>query len=124
MANDRTVDGYIAGLGDWRGEAVALIRGVLREAAPEAKESIKWAQPVWESNGPFAYVKAFPGQVNFGFWRGTDLDDPSGVLTGGGERMRHVKLTAPEQVRPDVFAGWVRQAVALNGAMGDPTKGR
>jgi len=124
MPADKTVDGYVAGLGDWRGGVVQAVRGVIRATAPEARESIKWAQPVWESNGPFAYVKACPKAVNLGFWRGVDLDDPDGLLTGDGDRMRHVKLTSPTQLDREILAGWVRQAVGLNGTRGDPTKRR
>ncbi len=68
---------------------------IVQKAAPEASESIKWAQPVYESNGPFAYIKAFKNAVNFGFWRGVDLDDPQGLLAGDGDKMRHVKLSQP-----------------------------
>ena len=122
MSADKTVDGYIASLGDWRGQVVQDVSEVIRAAAPGARESIKWAQPVWASNGPFAYVKAFPRAVNVGFWRGVDLDDPDGLLTGDGDRMRHIKLTSPSQVKPEVLAAWVRQAVALNAGKGDPTR--
>ena len=124
MGTTKTVDDYIGGLGDWRGDVVAAIRAVVREAAPEARESIKWAQPVYELDGPFAYVKAFPRSVTFGLWRGADIAHPAGLLEGDGDRMRHVKITESSQVRPDVFADWVRQAVALNRSNGDPTKNR
>jgi hypothetical protein len=122
MAGDRTVDAYIEGLGDWRGEVVAAVRAVILEAAPAARESIKWAQPVYESDGPFAYIKAFPATVNFGFWRGAELDDPDGRLIGDGDRMRHVKLTAATDVDTETFGRWVREAVELNRAKGDPTR--
>lgn len=124
MASEKTVDGYIDGIGGDRGAIVAALREIIRTAAPEARETIKWAQPVYESGGPFAYVKAFGKSVNLGFWRGSEIHDPSGLLTGDGDRMRHVKLVSLDDVRPDLFADWVRQAVALNAAKGDPTKGR
>jgi hypothetical protein len=122
MAGERTVDAYIEGLDDWRGEVVAAVRGVIREAAPDARESIKWAQPVYESNGPFAYIKAFPTSVNLGFWRGAELDDEDGRLVGEGDRMRHVKLGGTGDVDPVLFGRWVGQAVELNRAKGDPTR--
>ena len=122
MAGSRTVAEYIADLGDWRGEIVAEVRAIIRAAAPEAREAFKWSQPVYESNGPFAYIKAFPRAVNIGFWRGVDLEDPAGLLEGDGARMRHLKLTAGGPVHSAQLAEWVRQAVALNLAAGDPTK--
>jgi hypothetical protein len=122
-AKARTVAEYAAGLGDWRAEVVLALSDLVREAAPEAKESIKWAQPVYEQNGPFCYIKAFKNHVNFGFWRGVDLPDDAGILEGSGKKMRHVKLTGLEDIREDVFRDLVRAAVALNQSKGDPTKG-
>ena len=119
----KTIDDYIEGLGgDWRAEAVGRLRSVVDAAAPGATSTIKWAQPVWESNGPFAYVKAFPASVNIGFWRGADLDDPDGLLEGDGDRMKHVKLRSTDAIREEAIAGFVRQAIELNGRLGNPTR--
>ncbi|MGD2178788.1 MAG: DUF1801 domain-containing protein [Anaerolineae bacterium] len=123
MAKAKTVAEYAAGLGDWRTEVVLAVRDLVREAAPEAKESIKWAQPVFEVGGPVCYIKAFKNHVNFGFWRGVDLPAEPSILEGSGEKMRHVKLTGLEDIQEDVFRDLVRAAVALNRSKGDPTKG-
>ena len=120
---ERTVDGYITGLEEWKGEIVSKVRQIVLEAAPAAKESIKWAQPVYESNGPFAYIKAFKSAVNFGFWSGVDLEDPDGLLQGSGDKMRHVKLTGMADIDEKALAGFVSQALELNRTKGDPTKG-
>ncbi len=118
-----TIDEYIDGLGgDWRADAVRAVRALIDEEAPGATSSIKWAQPVWESGGPFAYVKAFPNSVNVGFWRGAQIDDPGGILQGDGDRMKHVPLRSAADLRPDDVRGFVRQAVALNAEHGNPTK--
>ncbi len=119
----KSVDEYIAGLGGWKTDVAARIQAIVTNVAPEAKESIKWAQPVYELNGPFCYMKAFKNSVNFGFWRGVDLDDPQGMLQGTGEKMRHVKLAGIEDIDDEAFAAYVKQAVALNLEKGDPTKG-
>ena len=71
---------------------MASLRRIVDAAVPNASSTIKWAQPVWESDGPFAYIKAFERSVNIGFWRGAELDDPGGVLEGEGERMKHFTL--------------------------------
>ncbi len=84
--------------------------------------SIKWAQPVYEVNGPMIFVKAFPKHVDFGFWRGAELDDPHGLLEGGGVTMRHVQLRSVGDVRRKDFQDFIRQAVKLNQKFGDPTK--
>jgi len=121
----KTIDEYIASLGgDWRAETVAELRRVVDAAAPEARGTIKWAQPVWESNGPFAYVKAFGRSVNIGFWRGVQLDDPAGILEGDGDRMKHITLREGDAVAADELAAFVRQAVALNRELGSPARTR
>jgi hypothetical protein len=74
-------------------------------------------------NGPFCYFKAFKSAVNFGFWRGVDIDDPHALLQGQGEKMRHVKLGGVDDIDEEAFADYVRQAVQLNLLKGDPTKG-
>jgi len=119
----KSVDEYISDLGGWRRDVAARVREVVIDTAPEAKESIKWAQPVYEMNGPFCYMKAFKNSVNFGFWRGIELDDPEGLLQGTGAKMRHVKLTGIEDIDEDAFSDFVKQAVQLNLEKGDPTKG-
>ncbi|MGD2178496.1 MAG: DUF1801 domain-containing protein [Anaerolineae bacterium] len=123
MAKAKTVAEYIEGLGDWRADVVSSLRRLILETAPDAKESIKWAQPVYEDNGPFCYIKAFKNHVNFGFWRGVDLPDEASMLEGSGEKMRHVKLTGLEDIHDDVLRDLVRAAVALNRSKGDPTRG-
>jgi hypothetical protein len=117
-----TVDDYAARLAGWQKEVVTALRKIVRSAAPKAIESIKWGQPVYEHNGPFAYMKAFASSVNFGFWRGAELPDPNGMLTGGGDRMRHLKLLGTSDVNPKALADLVRAAVKLNDLRGDPTK--
>ena len=119
---EKTVDAYIAQLEGWQAEVVSEVRKIVLAAAPEAEEAIKWAQPVYSVNGPFAYIKAFKSSVNFGFWRGVDIDDPGGLLQGGGEKMRHVKLTNLDDIDQPVYTDFVQQAVSLNLSKGDPTK--
>jgi hypothetical protein len=119
-----TVEAYIAGFNDWRGETVSALRQLIREAAPDATESIKWGQPVYELNGPFAHIKAFRSHVNFGFWRGAELVDPKGFLKGTGARMRHVELRSLADIDAPILQSMVRTAVALNHAKGDPTQRR
>ena len=123
MAQAKTIDEYIASLGDWRSEVVTALVELARAAAPGAKESIKWAQPVFEDHGPFLYIKAFKNHVNFGFWRGVDLPNEAGILEGSGEKMRHIRVTGLNDIQADVFADLVQEAVTMNRSKGDPTKG-
>ena len=105
----RTVHEYVAGLEGWKAGTASEVRRIVLKAAPNAQESIKWAQPVCEANGPLCYIKAFRNSVNFGFWRGVDLEDPQGLLQGSGEKMRHVKLTSVDDIDQTAFAGFVRR---------------
>ena len=124
QAAGKTVDDYVAGLEVWQVEVVSSLREIIRRAAPDATESIKWAQPVYEFNGPFCHIRAFKKHVNFGFWRGAELTDPKGLLQGSGDRMRHVQLTGAQDVQKKALQDLVREAVRLNQAKGDPTKGK
>lgn len=124
MNGQKTVDEYIAAFGDWRTDAMKRLREVVKEGAPHSAVGIKWAQPVWEWNGPMIWMKAYPKHVNIGFWRGTEMDDPNKVLEGDGERMRHIKVTSVDEIPADALRDLVKQAVKLNTAKGNPTLGR
>ena len=119
MEKVKTVAEYIDGLDDWRLEAVSTLRRLVIEAAPDAKESIKWARPIYEYEGPLCYIAAFKDHVNLGFLRGVDLPDDAGILEGSGKVMRHVKVTSVEAIDEDALKDLVRAAVALNRSAGD-----
>ncbi len=121
MNGQKTVDEYIAAFDDWRTDAMKRLREVVKEGAPHSAVGIKWAQPVWEWNGPMIWMKAYPKHVDIGFWRGTEMDDPKKVLTGDGERMRHIKITSVDDIPADALRELVKQAVQLNTAKGNPT---
>jgi hypothetical protein len=118
MGQAKTVAEYINGLDDWRGEAVSILHRLVKEAAPDAKESIKWARPVYEESGPLCYIMAFKNHVNLGFWRGVDLPDDAGILEGSGEKMRHVKVSGLDDIQEDVLGDLIRAALALNRSTG------
>lgn len=124
MNGQKTVDEYIAAFDDWRTDAMKRLREVVKEGAPHSAVGIKWAQPVWEWNGPMIWMKAYPKHVDIGFWRGTEMEDPKKVLTGDGERMRHIKITSVDEIPADALRDLVKQAVQLNTAKGNPTLGR
>jgi hypothetical protein len=117
-----TVDAYVEALPDEHRQIVERLRRIVKEAAPEAIESIKWAQPVYEQFGPFAYIKAFKTYVNFGFWRGVEIDRGRGFLQSGGSRMAHVSLRSSKEIDRAQLAAMVKEAIRLNKELGDPTK--
>ena len=101
---------------------VRKLRKIVKGAAPMATEAVKWAQPVYESNGPLCYIRAFASTVNIGFWRGGQLTDPKGVLAGEGKQMKHIKVTSAKDVDAQILTKFVKQAVKLNALEGNPTK--
>jgi hypothetical protein len=118
----RTVDDYIAAVPAPLTEVAEALRTAVREAAPDAKELMKWGQPVYEAGGPFAALKAYPRWITLTFWRGGALPDPTGVLAGGGDRMKHARFASVDEVHAAPVAELVRAAVAMNAELGDPTK--
>lgn len=120
----QSVDEHIADLEPWQAEIAAALRKLVREAEPGLSEAIKWGQPVFEAGGPVCYIKPFKSHVNFGFWRGAELDDPEGLLEVGGSKMGHVKLEKKDEIRQKPLQDFVRQAVELNRRLGNPAATR
>jgi hypothetical protein len=116
------VDDWAKKLTGWQADALKIIRALVSRHAPDATLVMKWGQPVWEQNGPFAWLRPAAKHVSFGFWRGAEMNDPEGHLEGDGDRMRHLKVTSPDDLKTLPIEGFVKQAVALNGSKGDPTK--
>jgi hypothetical protein len=117
-----TVDAYVSALPAGQQKIVTALRQIVKASAPQARESIKWAQPVYELGGPFAYIKAFKEHVNFGFWRGVEIDRGRGILHTGGSQMAHISLRSAKEIDRSLIASMVKDAVSLNQAKGDPTR--
>ncbi len=127
MGKFASVDDYIATLDAQRAAIVRSLRALVLASVPDATEVIKWAQPVYELGGPFAYIKAYARYVNLGFWRGAALDDPAGLVQSGGEKMGHVRITSLDELddrRVRQLRPLVRQAARLNVRLGDPSRTR
>lgn len=79
---------------------IRALRKFVRTREPGLVETVKWGNGCWvRGNEPVAYVHAEPGLVQFGFFRGSSLRDPQGLLEGSGRYVRHVKVRAPSDVR-------------------------
>ena len=119
------IDAKIAALGDWRGETLAQMRQLIREADPEVVETVKWRKPsnpsgvpVWEYAGILCTGEVYKGYVKLTFARGAALDDPAGLFNagfGGGTR-RAIDIREGDTVDGDAFKALVREAVAQNAA--------
>lgn len=116
------VEQYIASLPAEHAEILTALRGIVKKSAPKATETFKWSQPVYEQNGPMIWIRAYKSYVNIGFWRGAEMHDKYGLLQGDGDRMRHVKIATPGDIRKGALADYIKQAVKLNAQQGDPTK--
>ena len=112
------IDARIAELGGWRGETLARLRRLIREADPEIVEAVKWNTPFYGSpDGPpqtwFLSYHCFTNYVKVTFFRGTSLDPvPAGKSKHPEVRYLDVREGALDEAR---FAEWVRQASRLPG---------
>ncbi len=80
------IDIRIAELGDWRGETLARIRALIKEADPEVVEEWKWrGVPVWEHDGIICTGETYKKVVKMTFAKGASLEDPSGLFNSSLE---------------------------------------
>lgn len=118
----KTVAWYISELGEPQASIVQALDLLITATIPKATSSIKWAQPVYEADGPFCFIKAAKNHVTFGFWRGVELTDQKGLLEGSGDKMRHIKLKSTDDIQKTVFKALLKEAVRLNRKQGDPSR--
>ncbi|MCI3134641.1 DUF1801 domain-containing protein [Phenylobacterium aquaticum] len=117
------IDARIAELGDWRGETLARMRGLIHEAVPEVVETWKWrGVPVWEAGGILCTGETYKAVVKLTFAKGASLPDPAGLFNSSLEGNTRRAIDIPEGVvlDADAFKALVRAAAALN--MSKPPK--
>jgi hypothetical protein len=91
---------------------IRALRRLVRAVAPRLNETVKWGNGCWvAADRPVAYVYSDVGFVQFGFFSGSSLKDPRGLLEGKGRYVRHVKVRAPGDIDKRAFATLLRQAV-------------
>jgi hypothetical protein len=111
------IDARIAELGDWRGETLARVRGLIREADPEVVETWKWrGVPVWEHAGIICTGETYKAVVKLTFAKGASLPDPAGLFNASleGNTRRAIDIREGETVDAGALKALVRAAVALN----------
>jgi len=116
-----TIESYVAGLKGWQATIVNNLRKLLKVSAPGTLEGIRDEQPVFDVNGPIAFISADEQSVNFGFWRGDELDDPHKLLKKASGKIRVVALSSKATLPEDPLVAMIQKAVVLNLAKGDPT---
>jgi hypothetical protein len=111
------IDERIHDLGDWRGETLARIRELIKQADPEVVEEWKWrGVPVWEHDGIICTGETYKDYVKTTFAKGASLDDPSGLFNSSleGNTRRAIDFHEDDEIDEEAFVGLVRAAVALN----------
>jgi hypothetical protein len=107
----------IAELADWRGETLARMRKLIKEADPDAVEEWKWrGTPVWSHDGIICTGESYKNVVKLTFAKGASLEDPARLFNSSldGNVRRAIDLHEGEEVGGAPFKALVRQAVALN----------
>jgi hypothetical protein len=114
------IDQKIAGLGDWRGEALSRMRKLIQEADPGVVEEWKWGGPVWSHNGIICTGETYKAKVKLTFAKGAALPDPAHVFNTSldGNTRRAIDIGEGEQVDAAAFKAIVRAAVAHNTSTG------
>jgi hypothetical protein len=113
------IDARIKELGDWRGEVLARIRGIIKQADPEVVEEWKWrGVPVWEHDGIICTGETYKAVVKMTFARGASLDDPAGLFNSSleGNTRRAIDIHEGDKVNEKALKALIRAAVALNTA--------
>ena len=111
------IDAKINQLGDWRGQTLAKVRGLIHEADPEIVEEWKWmGTPIFSHGGIVCTGETYKNVVKMTFARGAALEDPSGLFNSslGGNLRRAIDIHEGDKVEEAALKNLIRAAVALN----------
>jgi len=111
------IDGRIKELSDWRGETLARVRILIKQADPEVVEEWKWrGVPVWEHDGIVCTGETYRNVVKLTFAKGASLDDPSGLFNSSleGNVRRAIDIHEGDKIDEKALKALIRAAVALN----------
>jgi hypothetical protein len=111
------IDAKIKELSDWRGETLARIRSVIKQAAPEVIEELKWrGVPVWSQAGIICTGETYKNAVKMTYAKGASLDDPSGLFNASleGNTRRAIDFHEGSRIDEEALKALIRAAVALN----------
>jgi len=126
-SGSREVDVRIQELGDWRGEMLARLRAVIRQADPEVVEECKWKKPsnpsgvpVWSHDGMICTGETHKSVVKMTFAKGAFLEDPAGLFNSSleGNLRRAIDFREGDKVNEKALKALIRAAVVLNSSKG------
>ncbi len=116
------LDAQVRDLDDWRGEKLAKIRALIKQADPEVVEEWKWRKPsspgvpVWSHHGSICTGETYKDVVKFTFFKGASLKDPAHLFNSSldGNTRRAIDLHEADEVNARAFVALIRAAVRLN----------
>jgi hypothetical protein len=113
------IDARIAELGDWRGETLARIRKIIKQADPDVVEEWKWRVPVWSHDGIICTGETYKNAVKMTFAKGASLPDPSGLFNSSldGNTRRAIDIHEGDKIAEKALMALIRAAVGLNKAV-------
>ena len=114
-AASRQIDARIKELADWRGETLARVRALIKQADPKVVEEWKWGGPVWSHDGIICTGETYKSAVKLTFAKGAALEDQR-LFTSSldGNVRRAVDIREGEKINEAAFKNLIRAAVALN----------
>jgi hypothetical protein len=113
------IDARINELSDWRGETLARVRTLIKQADPEVVEEWKWrGVPVWSHAGMICTGETYKNAVKLTFAKGASLEDPSGLFNSSleGNTRRAIDIHEGDKIDEKALKALIRAAVALNTA--------
>jgi hypothetical protein len=116
-SSSQLIDARIKELGDWRGETLARVRSLIKEADPEVVEEWKWrGVPVWSHAGIICTGETYKNVVKMTFAKGASLEDPSGLFNSSleGNVRRAIDFHEGDKIDEEALKALIRAAVALN----------
>jgi hypothetical protein len=121
----KLIDGRIKELGDWRGETLARIRAIIKQADPDVVEEWKWrGVPVWEHDGIICTGETYKAVVKMTFAHGAALKDPTKLFNSSleGNVRRAIDIAEGNKINEKALKDLIRAAVDLNQARKKPAK--
>jgi hypothetical protein len=118
----KQIDERIKELGDWRGQTLSRVRGIIKQADPDVVEEWKWVKatnpgtPVWSHDGGICTGETYKEVVKLTFFKGASLSDPKGLFNSslGGNTRRAIDIREDEKLDEAALKDLIREAVALN----------
>src|SRR3981189_1522291 len=116
VSPSRLIDARIKELSDWRGETLARVRTLIKEADPEVVEEWKWRVPVWSHSGMICTGETYKNVVKMTFAKGASLEDPSGLFNSSleGNTRRAIDFREGDKIDEKALKALLRAALALN----------